>query len=163
MAFPAPAGLSEIVRIPEALVHKICEIEAVRKIESPEGGHEHGDLTPIRPGFYSTMRELKWSSTEKAIARRCFDRALRQELHAAIQSTKETAAKIRQASELWELEHHLTQLRKEIDRKFEYKYSTLVLVFANLVREGKLDREDLRGLSEEKFRYIRQHAGQSAA
>src|SRR6202163_390290 len=42
MAFPAPAGLSEIVRIPEALVHKICEIEAVRKIESPEGGHEHG-------------------------------------------------------------------------------------------------------------------------
>jgi GTP-sensing pleiotropic transcriptional regulator CodY len=109
------------------------------------------------------MRELKWTSTEKAIARRCFDRALRQELDAAIQSTKETAAKIRQASELWELEHHLTQLRKEIDRKFEYKYSTLVLVFANLVREGKLDREDLRGLSEEKLRYIRQHAGQSAA
>jgi integrase len=51
MAFPAPAGLSEIGRIPEALVHKICEIEAVRKIESPEGGYEHGDLTPIRPGF----------------------------------------------------------------------------------------------------------------
>jgi hypothetical protein len=118
---------------------------------------------PSDRDFYSTMRELKWSSTEKAIARRCFDRALRQELDAAIQSTKETAAKIRQASELWELEHHLTQLRKEIDRKFEYKYSTLVLVFANLVREGKLDREDLSGLSEEKLRYIRQHAGQSAA
>ena len=115
---------------------------------------------PSDRDFYSTMRELKWSSTEKAIARRCFDRALRQELDAAIQSTKETAAKIRQASELWELEHHLTQLRKEIDRKFEYKYSTLVLVFANLVREGKLDREDLRGLSEEKLCYIRQHAGQ---
>jgi hypothetical protein len=27
----------------------------VRKIESPEGGHEHGDLTPIRPGI-STQR-----------------------------------------------------------------------------------------------------------
>jgi|SRR3984893_362193 Photoprotection regulator fluorescence recovery protein len=91
---------------------------------------------PSDRDFYSTMRELKWSSTEKAIARRCFDRALRQELDAAIQSTKETAAKIRQASELWELEHHLTQFRKEIDRKFEYKYSTLVLVFANLVREA---------------------------
>lgn len=108
--------------------------------------------------FYSTMRELKWSSTEKAIARRSFDRALQRELDAAIQSTKEMAAKIRQAPELWELEHHLTQLRKEIDRKYEYKYSTLVLVFADLVREGKLDPEDLRGLSEEKLRYIRQHA-----
>lgn len=57
------------------------------------------------------------------------------------------AAKIRQASEVWELEHHLTELRKEIDQKYQYKYSTLVLVFADLVREGKLDLEDLRGLS----------------
>lgn len=113
--------------------------------------------------FYSKMRDLKWSSTEKAIARRSFDRALQQELDAAIQSTKEMAAKIRQASELWELEHHLTRLRKEIDRKYEYKYSTLVLFLADLVREGKLDSEDLRGLSEDKLRYIRQHAGQSAA
>jgi hypothetical protein len=116
---------------------------------------------PSDQDFYSTMRDLKWSSTEKAIARRCFDRALRQELDAAIQSTKKIAAKIRQASELWELEHHLTQLRKEIDQKYQYKYSTLVLVFANLVGEGKLDPEDLRGLSEEKLRYIRQHTGQS--
>jgi hypothetical protein len=116
---------------------------------------------PSDQDFYSTMRDLKWSSTEKTIARRCFDRALRHELDAAIQSTKKIAAKIRQASELWELEHHLTQLRKEIDQKYQYKYSTLVLVFANLVREGKLDPEDLRGLSEEKLRYIRQHTGQS--
>ena len=109
------------------------------------------------------MRELKWSSTEKAIARRCFDRALQQELDAAIQSTKEMAAKIRQASELRELEHHLTQLRKEIDRKYEYKHSTLVLFFADLVREGRLAAEDSRGVSEDKLGYIRQHAAQSAA
>jgi hypothetical protein len=108
--------------------------------------------------FYSKMRELKWSSTEKAIARRSVDRLLQQELNAAIQSTKEMAAQIRRASDLWELEHHLTQLRKEMDGKYEYKYSTLILLFADLVREGKLDTEDLRGLSEDKLRYIRQHA-----
>jgi hypothetical protein len=44
---------------------------------------------PADQEFYSKMRELKWSSTEKAIARRCFDLALQQELDAAIQSTKE--------------------------------------------------------------------------
>jgi hypothetical protein len=32
------------------------------------------------------------------------------------------------------------------------------MTLGNLVREGKLDPEDLRGLSEEKLRYIRQHA-----
>jgi len=118
---------------------------------------------PSDQDFYSTMRDLKWSSTEKAIARRCFDRALRQELDAAIQSTKKIAAKIRQASELWELEHHLTQLRKEIDQKYQYKYSTLVLFFADLVREGRLAAEDLRGLSEDKLGHIRRQAAQSAA
>jgi hypothetical protein len=109
------------------------------------------------------MRQLKWSSTERAIARRCFDRALRQELDATIQSTKAMAAKIRQPSELWDLEYRLTQLRKTIDSKYEYKYSKLVFVFVDLVREGKLNIEDLHGLSEEKLRYIRQHAEESAA
>ena len=118
---------------------------------------------PSGQGSYSKMRQLKWSSTERAIARRCFDRALRQELDAAIQSTKAMAAKIRQPSELWDLEYRLTQLRKTIDSKYEYKYSKLVFVFVDLVREGKLRIEDLHGLSEEKLRYIRQHAEESAA
>ena len=118
---------------------------------------------PSGQGSYSKMRQLKWSSTERAIARRCFDRALRQELDAAIQSTKAMAAKIRQPSELWDLEYRLTQLRKTIDSRYEYKYSKLVFVFVDLVREGKLRIEDLHGLSEEKLRYIRQHAEESAA
>jgi hypothetical protein len=73
------------------------------------------------------------------------------------------AAKIRQASELWELEHHLTQLRKEIDRKYEYKYSVLLLVFGELVREGRLDVRNLHGLAEDKLAYIRREATRPAA
>jgi hypothetical protein len=118
---------------------------------------------PSSQGFYSKMRELKWSSTERAVARRCYERMLQQELDAAIQSTKERAAKISQASELWELKRHLTRLGKEIDRKYQYKYSTLVPFFADCVREGKLDLEDLRGLADEKLCYIRLHAADSAA
>ena len=114
--------------------------------------------TPSGKNFYATMRELKWSSTEKAIARRCFDRALQRELNEAIQSAQKMAAKIRHASELWELEHYLTQLRKEIDRKYDYRYSRLLLVFSDLVQEGQLDLADLHGMSEDKLRYIRQHA-----
>lgn len=109
------------------------------------------------------MRNLKWSSTEKAIARKAFDRALQRELDAAIQSIKRMAAKISQASELWELERHLTQLRKQIDRKYEYKYSILPLVFGELVREGRLDAKDFQGLAEDKLAYIRREAMRPAA
>ena len=88
---------------------------------------------------------------------------LQQELDAAIESTKERRRKISQASELWELERQLTRLGKEIARKYQYKYSTLVLFFADCVREGKLDLEDLSGLADEKLRYIRQRAADFAA
>ena len=120
-------------------------------------------LPPPDRDSYSTMRNLKWSSTERAIARKAFDRALQQELDAAIQSTKQMAAKIRQASELWELERHLTQLRKEIDRKYEYKYSVLLAVFGELVRDGRLDVRNLQGLAEDKLAYIRREATRPAA
>jgi hypothetical protein len=118
---------------------------------------------PTGQDFYSKMRNLKWSSTEKAIARKAFDRALQQELDAAIQSAKQMAAKIRQASELWELERYLTRLRKEIDRKYEYKYSVLLPVFGELVREGRLNAKDLQGLTEDKLAYIRREATRPAA
>jgi hypothetical protein len=44
-----------------------------------------------------------------------------------------------------------------------YKYSKLVTFFADLIAEGKLDLQDLRGLSEDKLRYIRHYAESSAA
>jgi hypothetical protein len=46
-----------------------------------------------------------------------------------IQEAKKMASQIRQSSDLWDLEHYLTQRRKEIDRKYEYRYSQLTQVF----------------------------------
>ena len=68
------------------------------------------------------------------------------------------AQKIKDASELWELERYLTQRRKEIDGKYEYKYSVLLLVLADLVREGRVSLDELGGLAEDKLRCIRDHA-----
>ena len=70
-------------------------------------------------------RDLKWSPTEKAIARKAFDRALGRELQAVILEAKSKAAKIHEPSGLWELERYLTQCRHEIDRKYDYRYSVL--------------------------------------
>jgi len=68
------------------------------------------------------------------------------------------AQKIKDASELWELERYLTRRRKEIDGKYEYKYSVLLLVLADLVREGCVSLDELDGLAEDKLRCIRDHA-----
>jgi hypothetical protein len=96
---------------------------------------------------------------ERAIARRAFDHALNQELKEVIQQqTKRVAAEIKQASQLWELEHYLTQRRKEIDRKYEYRASKLIFVLGMLLHEGRIIEEDLRRLREDKLEAIRRDA-----
>ncbi len=115
-------------------------------------------LQPSPLDVYSTMRDLHWSAKEKDIARRAFDRALRRELQATIREAKQMAEKIKDAPELWEFEQYLTKRRKEIDAKYEYKYSVLLLVLADLVREGRISLDELDGLAEDKLRCIRDHA-----
>jgi len=48
----------------------------------------------------------------------------------------------------------LTQRRKEIDARYEFKYSVLLLVLADLVREGRINPDELHGLGEDKLRII---------
>ena len=72
-----------------------------------------------------------------------------------IQKAKQMANEIQQPSDLWDLEHHLTERRKEIDRKYDYRYSRLMQVFGRLLYERRITEEDLRGLGEDKQKSIR--------
>jgi len=101
------------------------------------------------------MRDWKWSQSEKAIARKVFDSALQAELEATIRQAKERAARIREASDLWKLEDWLSKRRREIDERYDYRYSVLPLVFAGLLRDGLITRGQLDGLQPEKLAAIR--------
>ena len=68
------------------------------------------------------------------------------------------ASQIQQSSDLWDLEHYLTQRRKEIDRKYDYRYSQLTQVFGRLLYESRLREEELHGLREDKLKPIRSFA-----
>ncbi|MGA8439740.1 MAG: hypothetical protein WB762_19315 [Candidatus Sulfotelmatobacter sp.] len=92
---------------------------------------------------------------EKAIARTAFDAALGRELHEVIQKAKQMANKIQQSSDLWDLEHYLTERRKDINRKYDYRYSQLRHVFGRLLYEGRVSEEEPRGLQEDKLKSIR--------
>ena len=82
---------------------------------------------------YPYQHERTWSRSEKIIARTAFDAALGRELHEVMQEAKRMATQIQQSSDLWDLEHYLTARRKEIDRKYDYRYSRLTDVFGKLL------------------------------
>jgi hypothetical protein len=101
---------------------------------------------------------MTWSRSEKAVARQAFDAALKRELHQLMQEAKEISGQINQPSDLWDLQEYLTQRRKEIDRKYDYRYSHLTQVFGRLLHETRVSEEELRGFSEDKLKTIRSFA-----
>jgi hypothetical protein len=107
---------------------------------------------------YPYQNEPTWSKSEKAIARTAFDAALKRELQDVMRKTKQMANQIKEPADVWELEHYLTERRKEIDRKYDYRYSRLTQVFGRLLYEKRLGEEELGGLREDKLKSIRSFA-----
>ena len=110
--------------------------------------------SPIHYGCASAS-DMTWSRSEKAIARKAFDAALKRELHELMQEAKKIAGQIKQPSDLWDLQEYLTERREEIDRKYDYRYSHLTQVFGRLLYETRVSEEELRGFSKDKLKTIR--------
>jgi hypothetical protein len=72
-----------------------------------------------------------------------------------MRKTKQLANQIKEPADVWELEHYLTERRKEVDRKYDYRYSQLTQVFGRLLYERRITEEDLRGLGEDKMKPVR--------
>jgi hypothetical protein len=73
-----------------------------------------------------------------------------------MQETKQKASQIKEARDLWgALERHLTDRRKDIDRKYDFRVSRLTRVFGTLLYDGRVTEEELHGLREDKIEAIR--------
>jgi len=110
------------------------------------------------PNRYAYQNEPIWSRSEKAIARKAFDAALKRELHEVMQQGKQMANRINKADDLWDLERYLTEHRKDIARKYDTRGSRLKDVLGRLLYENRLGEEELRGLREDKMKSIRSFA-----
>jgi hypothetical protein len=100
---------------------------------------------------YPYQNEPSWSRSEKAIARKVFDAALKRELQDIMQKAKQMANQIKEPANVWELERYLTQRRKDIDRKYDFRTSRLTRVFGRLLCERRISEKELRGLREDKM------------
>ena len=110
------------------------------------------------PNRFPYENDPTWSRSEKIIARKAFDAALKRELHEVMQEAKQIASQIQQPSDLWDLEHYLTEHRKDINRKYDTRGSRLKDVMGRLLYENRIGEEDLRGLGDEKMKSIRSFA-----
>jgi hypothetical protein len=110
------------------------------------------------PDRYPYQSEPIWSRSEKALARKAFDAALKRELHELMQETKKMASQINKPDDLWDLEQYLTERRKDINRKYDPRGSRLKDVLGRLLYENRLGEDDLRGLREEKMKSIHSFA-----
>jgi hypothetical protein len=99
-----------------------------------------------------------WSRSEKIMARKAFDAALKRDLHEVMQEAKQMASQVQQPSDLWDLEHYLTERRKDINRKYDTRGSRLKDVMGRVLYENRIGEHDLRGLGDEKMESIRSFA-----
>jgi hypothetical protein len=101
------------------------------------------------------MSEWTWSKSEKKIARKAFDAAYLREIREIEEKVKKRVNNFKEKNDVWKLHDFLTKRRREVDRKYDYRYSQLFMVFTQLMNEGYLLEEDLEGLSEDKIKSMK--------
>lgn len=97
---------------------------------------------------------MNWSPTEKKIARAAFDKAYAEEMKFIQLNLIKKIRNIQEAKDVWEVHDYLTDERKQVARKYDYRYSELIVVFARLLGEGFINKKDLDGLSKDKMAAI---------
>ncbi len=82
------------------------------------------------------MNAFKWTKTEKKIARAAFEKAYQRECSDLIEKICTKAGQITEPDNMWRFHDFVTEKRDEIDEKYDYRYSVLILVFARLINDG---------------------------
>ena len=104
------------------------------------------------------MPSVTWSESEKKIARRVFQAALQRELAEVMAEFKEKTANAKEPEDMWAIQEYLARVQREINSKYDFRYSQLILVFGRLLHEQRIQDSDLVGIAEDKLAYIRRVA-----
>jgi hypothetical protein len=98
--------------------------------------------------------EINWTEVEQEVAQQAFKTANFREINSLIQYSAQKIAEIKNIEDLWQLNDFLNARRHDIAGKYEYQLSSLIFIFADLLKEGWLSIDDLAGLGSEKLTKI---------
>ncbi len=101
------------------------------------------------------MPDMAWSAAEKKVARRVFDAALQAELAEIMTNFKTRAAQVNTPDDLWAIRAHLERVQRDIDKKYDCRYSMLEFVLGRLLFEKRIQIHDLTGLKADRQDRIR--------
>jgi hypothetical protein len=96
----------------------------------------------------------EWTTAEEEVAKKAFDMAYKREIGALIDSVRYRASSLAEIEEMWRLHDFLSVKRHEVDGRYDYRLSTIVFVFAGLVKDGWLSLNELEGLNADKIAKI---------
>jgi hypothetical protein len=92
-----------------------------------------------------------WTMTEEDLAKKAFDIAYKREIEALVDSVRRRVGSLNEIDDMWRLHDFLSVKRHEIDGRYDFRISTIIFVFADLVKNGWLDLSELEGLDADKI------------
>jgi hypothetical protein len=104
------------------------------------------------------MRYFDWSNTEKILARQAYDRAYERECTKILEKVHGMLSSMEDPKEIWKIDDYLRNNRRDMDSKYDYRYSILIIVFGKLMREGLILDSDIDKLSKDKIDAIKRIA-----
>jgi hypothetical protein len=104
--------------------------------------------------------EATWSAAEKKTARKAYDAAFYRQCSSITERAKHMLAASSPPHGIWELHDYLSRERRKVDRRYDFRYSVLISVLAELLRDRWITKADLAGLSEDKIEQIEHWARQ---
>lgn len=96
----------------------------------------------------------EWSKQEKAIAHQAYKAAFNRECATVLKEVQRMTGECDDPSSLWEIHDYLRKKLKKIEQKYDFRYSVIISVFARLICDGWLTKEDLAGIDEDKVQRI---------
>jgi hypothetical protein len=103
-------------------------------------------------------RSVKWTAAEKKAARAAFDLALARELAAMRKRIEALLQESPEPEQVWKVLDYLSEKQRDMEWKYDYRYSVLTGVLGRLLGEGLLSEAELGSIGPEKRKIIERHA-----
>ncbi len=100
------------------------------------------------------MEEYSWSKIEKKEARKIFNEALQKECDIMIERIRDFSSMATSLQDLVGINDYMTKSLAKIYRKYDYRYSQLINLFALLLAEERISESDLEVFSADKVERI---------
>lgn len=92
-----------------------------------------------------------WTPEEKEAAQKAVELAYQREVAALIATLQNRVEHAASPNDVWSLHDFLSAKRHEMDGKFDLRDSSLIFMFATLVKDGLLHVGELEGIEKDKL------------